>query len=282
MRTASFVRRTAALAAAGALALAGSAAAVRAQAQAGTGLNTAACTQKFQPQSGQSGKDVVWVPTPEETVKKMLDMGQVTPTDLVIDLGSGDGRTVIAAAKRGATAIGVEYNPEMVALSRCNIDVAKITNNKATIVEGDLFKYDFSKATVVTMFLLPSINMRLRPQILDMKPGTRIVTNSFDMEDWTPDETAQVGEPCQSWCRVNLWIVPAKVAGTWHVGSQALTLTQQFQNVTGTLGSSAISNGKLRGDQITFNVGTQKYTGKVNGNTITGTGPGGAFTATKG
>src|SRR5678815_1004609 len=156
MRTASFVRRTAALAAAGALALAGSAAAVRAQAQAGTALNTAACTQKFQPQSGQPGKDVAWVPTPEETVKKMLDMGQVTATDLVIDLGSGDGRTVIAAAKRGATAIGVEYNPEMVALSRCNIDVAKVTNNKATIVEGDLFKYDFSKATVVTMFLLPS------------------------------------------------------------------------------------------------------------------------------
>jgi hypothetical protein len=278
MRTASFVRRAAVLACAGALALSGSAAAVRAQ--AGASAQAGGCTQKFQPTSGQAGKDVVWVPTPEETVKKMLDMAQVTPNDLVIDLGSGDGRTVIAAAKRGATAIGVEYNPDMVTLSRCNADVAKAT--KATFIEGDIFKYDFSKANVVTMFLLPSINMKLRPQILDMKPGTRIVANSFDMEDWTPDETAQVGEPCQSWCRVLLWIVPAKVAGTWHLGNQTLTLTQQFQNATGTLGSSAISDGKLRGDQITFTVAKQKYTGKVNGTTITGTGPSGAFTATKG
>ena len=279
MRTASFVRRAAALACAGALALSGSAAAVRAQ--TGRAAQPTQTKQKpFEPTVGQAGKDVVWVPTPQILVDKMLDMAKVTPTDLVIDLGSGDGRTVITAAKRGANAIGVEYNPDMVALSRHNAEVAKAA--KATFIEGDIFKNDFSKANVVTLFLLPSINMRLRPQILDMKPGTRIVANSFDMEDWTPDETATVGDPCTSWCRALLWIVPAKVAGTWHVGNQTLTLTQQFQNVSGTLGSSAISNGKLSGDQITFSVGTQKYSGKVAGNTITGTGPGGAFTATKG
>ncbi len=236
----------------------------------------------FVPQSGQAGKDVVWVPTPMETVKAMLDMAKVTPKDFVIDLGSGDGRTVIEAAKRGARALGIEYNPDMVALSRRNAEEAGVTK-LATFEQADLFASDFSKATVVTMFLLPSINMRLRPQILDMAPGTRIVTNTFTMEDWEADEDVNV-ENCQSWCSAHMWIVPAKVDGAWSLGNTALTISQKFQNFTGTVGSQAISNGKLRGADISFDAGGVKYTGRVSGNTISGTMSGartGNFTATK-
>ena len=161
-------------------------------------------TQKpFEPQSGQEGKDVVWVPTPQALVDKMLEMAKVTPQDFVIDLGSGDGRTVISAAKRGARALGIEYNPDMVELSKKNAAEAGVSD-KATFVKADLFESDFSKAQVITMFLLPSINMRLRPKILDLKPGTRIVSNSFDMEDWQPDETASITEDCTSWCKAML------------------------------------------------------------------------------
>jgi precorrin-6B methylase 2 len=236
----------------------------------------------FVPQSGQAGKDVVWVPTPMETVKAMLDMAKVTPKDFVIDLGSGDGRTVIEAAKRGARALGIEYNPDMVALSRRNAEEAGVTK-LATFEQADLFASDFSKATVVTMFLLPSINMRLRPQILDMAPGTRIVTNTFTMEDWEADETVNV-ENCQSWCSAHLWIVPAKVDGAWSLGNSTVTISQKFQNFTGTVGSQAISNGKLRGADITFDAGGVKYAGRVSGNTIAGTMSGartGNFTANK-
>jgi hypothetical protein len=132
------------------------------------------------------------------------------------------------------------------------------------------------------MFLLPSINLRLRPKILDMRPGTRIVSNSFTMENWQPDDTQTLGGDCTSWCTAHLWIVPAKVAGTWTMPQGALTLTQQFQMITGTLGSTAISEGRLHGDQIEFSAGGQKYTGKVNGNQITGTtGAGASWTAAK-
>ena len=149
----------------------------------------AATGQKpFEPQVGQAGKDVVWVPTPQALVDKMLDMAKVTKTDVVYDLGSGDGRTVITAAKRGATAMGIEYNPEMVDLSKKNAEAAGVTG-RATFVKADLFETDLSKANVITMFLLPSINMKLRPKILDLKPGTRIVSNTFTMEDWQADET---------------------------------------------------------------------------------------------
>ena len=168
----------------------------------------------FEPQVGQAGKDVVWVPTPQVLVEKMLDMAKVTPQDFVMDLGSGDGRTVITAAKRGATAMGIEYNPDMVELSKKNAAAAGVTA-KATFVKADLFETDFSKAQVITMFLLPSINMRLRPKILDLKPGTRIVTNSFTMEDWQADQSETVTDDCTSWCTAHLWIVPAKVEGTW-------------------------------------------------------------------
>ena len=230
----------------------------------------------FEPYSGQPGKDVVWVPTPQPLVEKMLDMAKLTPQDFHIDLGSGDGRTVITAAKRGARAMGVEYNPDMVALSKKNAAAAGV-GDKATFVEADLFETDFSKADVLTLFLLPSLNMKLRPKILDMKPGTRIVANSFNMEDWEADETETIGGDCTSWCTALLWIVPAKVQGTWATPQGELKLTQQFQKVTGTLGTQTISDGKLRGDELTFKVGSNIYAGKVNGNTIRGTN----WTATK-
>ncbi len=231
-------------------------------------------TQPYQPQVGQPGKDVVWVPTPQALVDKMLDMAKVTPKDYVIDLGSGDGRTVITAAKRGARAMGIEYNPDMVELSKRNAEKAGVSD-KATFVKADLFESDFSKATVITMFLLPEINMKLRPKILDLKPGTRIVSNSFDMEDWKPDQKATVKDDCASYCTALLWIVPAKVEGTWRLPQGELTLKQQFQMISGTLkagsNNTPITNGRLRGDQITFSAGGARYTGRVRGNAIEGT-----------
>jgi hypothetical protein len=228
---------------------------------------------KFEPQVGQAGKDVVWVPTPQALVDRMLDMAKVTPQDVVMDLGSGDGRTVITAAKRGARAIGVEFDPNMFALSKANAAKEGVTD-KASFINGDLFEQDLSQATVITMFLLPSINLKLRPKILDLKPGTRIVANSFDMGDWVADETQTVGGDCTSWCTALLWIVPAKVQGTWNVGKGKLTLTQSFQNFTGTLdngGKSVPVEGKLRGADIAFTAGGTEYSGRVNGDTIQGT-----------
>jgi precorrin-6B methylase 2 len=240
---------------------------------------TAAGQKPFEPQVGQAGKDVVWVPTPQAVVDKMLDMAKVTKDDLVMDLGSGDGRTVITAAKRGARAMGIEYNPDMVELSKKNAAAAGVTD-RATFVKADLFETDLSKADVITMFLLPSINLKLRPKILDLKPGTRIVSNTFTMEDWQPDETTTVTDGCSSsWCTALFWVVPAKVAGTWNTPSGALTLTQNFQTISGTLGSQAIQ-GKLLGNQITFTAGNAKYAGTVDGGTIKFSSPA-AITATK-
>ena len=241
----------------------------------------ASTTKPFEPSVGQPGKDVVWVPTPQALVEKMLDLAKVTPQDYLIDLGSGDGRTVITAAKRGLKAHGIEYNPDMVDLSKRNAAAAGVSD-KATFVKADLFESDFSKAQVITMFLLPSINLRLRPTILNMKPGTRIVSNSFTMDTWQADETASVTGDCTSWCTAYLWIVPAKAAGTWQLGSNALTLTQKYQVLTGTLGSNAITSGRLNGDQITLQVGGTTYTGTVNGNSMKGTSTtGAAWSATK-
>jgi precorrin-6B methylase 2 len=242
---------------------------------AAAGLGAQATAQQtkpkpFEPSVGQAGKDVVWVPTPEALVERMLDLAKVTPKDFLMDLGSGDGRTVIAAAKRGLRAQGVEYNQSMVALSVYNAEQAGVSK-LATFVQADLFQTDFSKADVVTMFLLPSINMKLRPQILDMKPGTRIVTNTFTMEDWEADQSSTV-DNCSSWCTAHLWIVPAKVEGTWQMTGGPLTLTQKFQMVTGTLGSAQIKDGRLNGAQLTFTVDGKKFTGTVSGNTIQGSG----------
>src|SRR5437773_6914190 len=171
--------------------------------------------KEYQPEVGQAGKDVVWVPTPQALVDKMLDMAKVTSKDYVIDLGSGDGRTVITAAKRGAKALGIEYNPDMVELSKRNAAKEGVSD-KASFLKADLFESDFSQATVITMFLLPEINLKLRPKILDLKPGTRIVSNTFTMGEWNADETALITDNCYSWCTALLWIVPAKVAGTWR------------------------------------------------------------------
>ncbi len=246
--------------------------------------STSAQTDKpgtpFEPRVGQSGKDVVWVPSPQALVDRMLDMAKLTPKDFHMDLGSGDGITVISAAKRGATSMGIEYEPPMVELSKKNAQAAGVAD-KATFVKADLFETDLSKADVITMFLLPSINMRLRPTLLDLKPGTRIVSNTFDMEDWEADESQNAGGDCTSWCTALLWIVPAKVQGSWQTPQGELVLTQRFQMVSGTLGGSQITGGRLRGDSLAFTVGGVAYQGKVAGNTMTGAGPGGAWTATK-
>jgi hypothetical protein len=235
----------------------------------------------FEPVSGQPGKDVVWVPTPQALVEKMLDMAKLTPQDFHMDLGSGDGRTVITAAKRGARSEGIEYNPDMVALSERNAKAAGVSA-RATFRKADLFETDFSKAQVITLFLLPTINERLRPQILNMRPGTRIVSNTFTMGDWAPDTTETIGGDCVSWCTAHLWIVPAKVEGTWDVpGRGTLTLYQTYQMVSGSLDKTQVSEGRLRGDEITFITGGTTYTGRVDGNTIRGTVNGSAFTATK-
>jgi hypothetical protein len=251
---------------------------------ASTALAQATAGQKpFEPQVGQAGKDVVWVPTPQAVVDKMLDMAKVGKGDIHYDLGSGDGRTVITAAKRGARAYGVEYNPDMVELSKKNAAAAGVSQT-ATFIQADLFEYvkgpEFKKATVITMFLLPSINMKLRPTLLDLPAGTRIASNTFTMEDWQADETATITDGCSSsWCTALFWVVPAKVAGTWSTPNGALTLTQNFQMLSGTLGSQALQ-GRLRGNEITLTVGTQKWTGTVNGNSIAFTSPS-AMTATK-
>ncbi len=229
--------------------------------------------EAYQPQSGQPGKDVVWVPTPQDLVEKMLDLAKVTSKDYVIDLGSGDGRTVITAAKRGAHALGIEYNPDMVALSVRNATKEGVSD-RASFTKADLFETDFSKATVITMFLLPTINMQLRPKLLNMKPGTRIVSNTFTMEDWQADATANAEGCMGGWCNAYLWIVPAKVEGKWRMPDGELAITQQFQMISGTLAASGKSlpvTGKLTGDQIEFSAGEMEYKGQSNGDTMSGT-----------
>ncbi len=227
-------------------------------------------TDAYKPVVGQAGKDVVWVPTPQPLVDKMLEMANLTRNDIHFDLGSGDGRTVITAAKRGANSTGVEYNPDMVALSK-RLAEQEGVGGKAKFVEGDIFKTDFRHATVVTLFLLSDLNLKLRPTLLDMKPGTRVVSNTFTMGEWKPDQTQAVTEKdgCNAYCTAHLWIVPAKVGGRWRLPDGELQLTQTFQQVSGTLGSTAVQ-GTLRGDQITFVAGNAQYTGRVNGNTVTG------------
>ncbi|MGE0446917.1 MAG: class I SAM-dependent methyltransferase [Vicinamibacterales bacterium] len=229
--------------------------------------------QPFEPVVGQPGKDVVWVPTPPETVEKMLDIARVTPADFVIDLGSGDGRNVIAAARRGARALGVEFNPEMVELSKRLAAEAGV-GDTAQFVQGDMFQADISKANVMALFLLPSNMFQLRSKFFNLAPGSRIVSNTFGMEGWEPDYT-ETRPDCQAWCSILLWIVPAKVAGTWTTPQGELVLTQDFQNVAGTLGSAAITEGKLRGEEITFVADGRTYTGRVRGDVMDGTVSGG-------
>ena len=247
------------------------------------GTATAQDTE-YKPSVGQEGKDVIWVPTPQALVERMLEMAKLTATDIHFDLGSGDGRTVIAAAKRGAQAVGVEFNPDMVALSE-RAAAKEGVSAKAKFINGDIFQTDFSHATVVTLYLLPSLNLKLRPTILRMKPGTRVVSHAFSMDDWQPDQTENVeGRTAY------LWIVPAAVEGTWRFSVQGggpkeyeLGLRQQYQQVEGLAKLDGrmgqLRNVKLRGDQISFSVheiagtsGTLRrdFTGRVSGNTMQG------------
>jgi hypothetical protein len=231
-------------------------------------------TSDYVPEIGQKGKDVVWVPTPQELVDTMLSMAKVTAVDFVIDLGSGDGRTVISAAKKGAHALGIEYNPDLVALSRKNAELEGV-RGMTEFIEADLFEYDLSKATVITMFLLPEINLKLRSRLLDLKPGTRLVSNTFPMGDWEADYEVTTPENWNSWNTALLWIVPAKVNGTWKLGTQELTIRQEFQMIYGKLANGSnlatISNGRLRGNEITFSINGTLYLGKVDGNKMEGT-----------
>ncbi|MGE4112237.1 MAG: cyclopropane-fatty-acyl-phospholipid synthase family protein [Burkholderiales bacterium] len=246
-----------------------------------TGLATAAflCVQpaqaqssgsEFTPHVGQAGKDVIWVPTPKALVMKMLKMADVKPGDVVFDLGSGDGITVITAAKEfGVNATGIEFNPDMVELSKRNAQKEGVAD-KAQFIRGDIFATDFSKATVLTMYLLPYLNMKLRPTILNMKPGTRVVSHAFTMEDWAPDQTDSTeGRTAY------LWIVPAKVEGKWKIGQGEMELTQKFQAVEGSYRAGdatwRITNTSLRGDQISFSIGSASYSGRVTGPTMQGT-----------
>jgi len=257
-------------------------------------LPLAAAAQKFEPQVGQAGKDVIWVPTPEEVVDRMLTMAQVTPNDYVVDLGSGDGRTVIMAAKKfGAKALGIEYNPDMVKLSQENAQKAGVSD-RAQFRRADIFATDFSQATVITLYLLPALNMKLRPTILAMKPGTRVASHSFTMEDWEADEISTMDGR-----RAYFWIVPANVMGSWTLdtGGQKseLTLDQTFQKINGTVSFGAVQGGlrdaRMRGPQISFSYVDQAgmrrdFTGSVNGRQMEGSfrddqGHDGHWTATK-
>jgi SAM-dependent methyltransferase len=245
----------------------------------------------FEPYSGQAGKDVVWVPTPQALVDRMLDMARLTPSDVHYDLGSGDGRTVITAAKRGGKAYGIEYNPDMVALARRNAQKEGV-GDKAIFKQGDIFteeaKKDYTQASVITLFLLPDLNVKLRPILLDMKPGVRVVSNSFTMGDWKEDEKISAGGDCTSWCTAYLWIVPAKAAGNWKTSRGMLALKQEYQMLSGTLGNgnAALKEGaKMNGYEISFNVGGVQYNGRVNGDAMEGTYKGadgsGKWSATK-
>ena len=244
--------------------------------------------EPYEPMEGQPGKDVVWVPTPAVLVEKMLDMARVTPRDFVMDLGSGDGRNIIAAAKRGARALGVEYNPDMVELSR-RIAAKEGVADKAQFVQGDMFEADISQATVLALFLLTENLNRLAPKFLALKPGSRIVVNGFEIDDWKADESGRAEGDCMSWCTAYLYIVPARVEGTWRLPLGArLRLEQKFQELTGTLTaggtSTPITNGRLSGDRIRFTVHGTEYTGRVDGDTMSGDLKGsatGAWTATR-
>ncbi len=256
---------------------------LRAQAPAAQSPST---QEEFKPVVGQAGKDVVWVPTPQVVTDRMLDVAKVTQKDFVVDLGSGDGRNIITAAKRGARGRGVEYNPDMVALSRRNAEKEGVAD-RAVFVQGDMYAAEFNDATVLALFLLPTNLEKLKDKFLALKPGTRIVANTFWIDGWEPDARDQLSDTeCTEWCNVMLFIVPARVDGAWRLPQGELSIQQKFQTFTGTLNeagrTASITNGRLNGDELTFTAGTFNYTGRVNGDRIEGTvAPGGKWTATR-
>ncbi len=234
-------------------------------------LPAAAQQKPYEPQVGQAGKDVIWVPTPDEVVDRMLRMAQTTPNDYVVDLGAGDGKIAIAAAKRfGARSLGVEYNPDMAKHAQGNVEKAGVTG-RARIIQGDIFATNFSDATVITMYLLPGLNMKLRPTLLAMRPGTRVVSHSFTMEDWEADEISSMDGR-----RAYFWVVPANVHGGWTLESggekNELVFEQKFQKIEGTVGLGHTQGGlrdpRLRGFVISFawvdtNGVLRNYSGRV-------------------
>jgi len=227
-----------------------------------------------QPEEGIDGKNVPWIATPQVLVDKMLELARLSPGDLLVDLGSGDGRLVIAAAKRGSRAMGIEYNPDLVKLSNKNAAIAGVAH-MVQFIEADIYEFDFSKATVISMFLLPEINMKLRPKLLNLKPGTRIVSNTFTMQEWQYDDMAITTGETDRWDTAYLWIVPAKVEGTWTIPQQGeLRLRQEFQFLKGVLVTGNkqynITEGRLRGSEISFKVNESLYSGIVTGNVIQG------------
>lgn len=236
-------------------------------------LAALAQSEDYEPEMAQEGKDVIWVPTPEDLVERMLDAARVTPQDFVVDLGSGDGRVVIAAAKRGAHALGVEFDPGLVAFSRRRASEAGVSE-RARFVRQDFFEADFSHATVVALFLLPEINVRLRPKILALKPGTRVVANTYGMEPWKPDERAVLYTAdghCGWYCTVLLWYVPAQVAGRHAVPGGELELRQEFQMLAGTLhagGAAYPAEGRVRGEEVEVSAGGRVFRGRASGGTL--------------
>jgi len=211
------------------------------------------CQKVYQPSRGQAGKDVIWVPTEDALVTRMLQMARVTASDRVYDLGAGDGKIAIAAGKQfGATAVGIEYNPDMARYAQCLVEAEGMTQ-RVRVVQGDIFQSDFSSATVVTLYLLPELNLRLRPTLLDMKPGTRVVSHSFLMDDWEPDDRALLPEGS-----AYLWIVPAKLEGNWVLRAQEgtdsidLQLVQQFQKLSGAAAGAPVADGRINGPAVSF------------------------------
>jgi hypothetical protein len=225
----------------------------------------APASPSYQPQRGQMGKDVMWLPTSPELVHQMMKVAQVGPQDLVVDLGAGDGIIPIMAARDyGARSIGIEYNAKLADFAQRNVQQAGLSD-RVRIIQGDLFQEDFSQATVVTMYLLPEINLQLRPTLLQMKPGTRLVSHDFDMADWEPDQTIELPRE-----RAFLWIVPAQVAGRWSLRDAQgqllgrFTLTQRFQNIGGHMhlqgNPQVLLGARLRAGELRF-----QYVGKDDG-----------------
>ncbi len=237
-----------------------------------TVAHTTALAQSAPPVVGQPGKDVVWIPSPGDMVEKMLDMARVTSADYVIDLGSGDGRNVIAAAKRGARALGVEYNPDLVALSRRNAIAAGVAD-RTTFVQGDMYEADISQATVMVLFLLPDSLRKLAAKFRALQPGARIVSNTYEISGWYADATGRT-TPCPSWCVASLYVVPADIAGVWRLPDAELTLEQDVQLIFGTYETGGfavrIEGGRLRGNAVSFTVNGVAYEGLIKGDNMEG------------
>ena len=236
--------------------------------------------KSYEPQVGQQGKDVIWVPTPDDIVERMLRMAQTTPNDYVIDLGAGDGKIAIMAAKKfGAKSLGIEFNPEFAKFAQSSVEKAGVAD-KARVQQGDIFATEFKSATVLTMYLLPALNLKLRPTILTMRPGTRVVSHSFTMDDWEADETSSLDGR-----RAYFWVVPANVQGTWKLSlpggdTPEVTFEQKYQKIEGHVQLGTIQGGlreaRLSGPNITFayvdSAGMRRtFTGRVNGNAMEGT-----------